>query len=443
MLRRRWILVVALLLLGLAAGLFAVQQVGRFAVELERHSHECIQEGFNTTLSWGHLQRVRTGRIERTLLFLGDGEPLVVIDLCNRSLWGDLAVSLADSGGRVVFSASGRLIEVRDALDLEQGEYTLTIEWRRAGFGGTSLCLKGGTVWVQEPAIPFTEVAARPGAGFSWPYLLHVPDGVPVTALLVEPNNTGTAHDWFRPHLEAAKGRLERAGAWAEDLGVAVLVPVFPRPQSSWQIYTHALDRDCLNTEESGLVRLDLQLAAMIADAQQRLADREIAVHEKVLLYGFSASAMFANRFTLLHPELVAGMACGSPGGWPIAPVAAHDGRDLPYPIGTGDLEQLIGMALDLEAVRQVPMYLFVGGDDNNDSVPYRDGYEVQDQELIDSLFGATPVERWPAAERLYQEACCSATFKLFPGVGHEVSGEMEEGVLGFFHGVLREMESL
>ena len=31
-------------------------------------------------------------------------------------------------------------------------------------------------------------------------------------------------------------------------LKVAVLMPVFPRPKTDWQIYTHALDRDALMT---------------------------------------------------------------------------------------------------------------------------------------------------------------------------------------------------
>ncbi|HML49272.1 MAG TPA: hypothetical protein PKE04_21240, partial [Clostridia bacterium] len=50
-----------------------------------------------------------------------------------------------------------------------------------------------------------------------------------------------------------------------------------------------------------------------------------------------------ANRFALLHPDRVRAAAIGSPGGWPVAPVAQAEGNDLPYPIGIADVAQLTG----------------------------------------------------------------------------------------------------
>lgn len=76
-----------------------------------------------------------------------------------------------------------------------------------------------------------------------------------------------------------------------------MLVPVFPRPTSNWQIYTHALDRDSLITTVSGLERIDLQLLAMIDDARQRLKERDVLIGNEVFLNGFSASGSFVNRF--------------------------------------------------------------------------------------------------------------------------------------------------
>ena len=106
-----------------------------------------------------------------------------------------------------------------------------------------------------------------------------------------------------------------------KDLDVVILVPVFPRPEENWRIYTHALDRDVLETDIPELRRLDLQLEAMIDDATNRLSRQSWRVNPKVLMWGFSASGMFVNRFTLLHPDRVLAVVVGSPGGWPIAPV--------------------------------------------------------------------------------------------------------------------------
>ena len=89
------------------------------------------------------------------------------------------------------------------------------------------------------------------------------------------------------------------------------------------------------------------------------------------------------------------------------------------YPIGVCDVEELTGDPFDVESFRQVPLFFFVGDQDTNDSVPYSDGYEDADEALIFELFGETPVERWPIAERIYESVNADAEFHLYPGVGH------------------------
>ena len=65
--------------------------------------------------------------------------------------------------------------------------------------------------------------------------------------------------------------------------------------------------------------------------------------------------------------------------------------------------------------------------------VPIRDSYEAEDERLIGELFGKTPVDRWPAAERLYKDALPRATFKLYPGAAHRITPEMAADVRAFF----------
>jgi dienelactone hydrolase len=284
-------------------------------------------------------------------------------------------------------------------------------------------------------------VAADPAAGFRSGYYLYLPhaprrDAHGQATLLVQPNNSGTTTDDIA---------VQRRDAWwtgferkriADQLGTPLLVPVFPRPASAWRVYTHALDRDTLTTRDPALARLDLQLIAMIDDARAHLATEGWPVASRVLIQGFSASGMFANRFTALHPERVRAAAIGSPGGWPIAPVDAVRGTPLPYPAGVGDLQLLTGRSFDAAAFAQVPQFIYLGSADDNDSLSHEDSWEQPVAAEVDRLFGDTPVARWPQAEALYRQAGVRARFELVPGVGHDRKA-LQDRSTAFFQQVL------
>lgn len=271
---------------------------------------------------------------------------------------------------------------------------------------------------------------ASPKDGFSWGYLLYVPERVVSPYLLVIPNNTGTVSDDLQVHAKAAHNLMKWKKADADTLGVALLIPVFPRPESIGHVYTHALDRDCLQIQQSEYKRLDLQLIAMIDDVREQLSQKGAELSEQVLLFGFSASGMFANRFALLHPDRVRAAAIGSPGGWPIASVAQVEGNDLPYPIGIADVAQLTGEAVDVQAFSRIPQLFFLGDSDDNDAS--ETCYYEDLRELTANNFGMTPVERWTMAEALYAQCGANAVFTHYPGVGHEYTDVMREDVLAF-----------
>lgn len=164
----------------------------------------------------------------------------------------------------------------------------------------------------------------------------------------------------------------------------------------------------------------------MLDHVQSTLKSRGWPVQPGHLFWGFSASGMFVNRFTILHPEHVLAAAVGSPGGWPIAPLTHWKRHCLRFPVGICDLEQLAGRPVNMETYRSIPHFFFIGNQDTNDSVPYNDGYEDQDEHLIFTLFGITPIERWAVAEELYETARVNATFKQYLNVGHRPSGFSE-----------------
>ncbi len=286
-------------------------------------------------------------------------------------------------------------------------------------------------------------VPSDPAQGFSWPYYLGVPPALGAhAALLVEPNNTGAASDDLAVHDRAAEMLALTRANHMEAIGVPWLVPVFPRPETP-PIYTHALDRDTLQTNEPGLERIDLQLVAMIADARRRLAERELSVAPRVLLNGFSASGAFAHRFAALHPELVQGVASGSGAGWPIAPVAEWDGLALRYPVGIDDLASLIGTPFSPAGYRRVPFYLYVGDADENDPVP---GWDPVDRDAVFALTGVMsgPIwPRWVVAEEIHEGTdMTNAEFAVYTGVGHTVTSAMSADLQAFLSGALPEPET-
>lgn len=165
----------------------------------------------------------------------------------------------------------------------------------------------------------------------------------------------------------------------------------------------------------------------------ETVGDLGIVASERVLMMGFSASGQFTNRFAILHPERILAAAAGSPGGWPLAPVDRWQGEVLNYNVGIADVGALTGINIDIAELRAVPLFLYMGDADTNDSVPYSDGTDQDQREQVNRLFGTAPVERWPHAEAIYAAAGMNAAFRLYPGVGHTISSRMFDDVADFF----------
>jgi predicted esterase len=304
-----------------------------------------------------------------------------------------------------------------------------------------SLAVKGSVAQpCQVDAAHLLEIAASPGQGFHWPYLLYVPEKPTAGHLLVAPNNTGFETEDLALLRASATCTVREQARVASTLGAPLLVPLFPRPATSegtGNLYLHALTRAALETQRPDWKRVDLQLLAMVKDAQRRLSERGAPADRRLLLTGFSASGSFVNRFAMLHPKDVLAVAVASPGGWPLAPVATLAGEPLPYPVGLADLEALVGQPPSPEALRQIHWLFLLGADDDNDAVPHRDSFSAADQALVFRRFGKTPVSRWKKAEGLYRDAGLKARFRLYPRTGHEVSAAMQADILRFFQDAL------
>ena len=281
----------------------------------------------------------------------------------------------------------------------------------------------------------FWKIPADTNLGFSWPYYLATPDtATRARVLLVEPNNSPDRNNDWTYHDDWAGQLVTNRCSFASELGVPLLVPSFHVPRDPWQVFPSQLNRAALTNSLPGLVRYDLQLIAMIDDARRRLADVGIEVNRRVFMMGFSSSGMFANRFSLLHPDRVKAVAVGAP-GVSMACTATWKGETLNYPVGTADIGALIGLSIDMTRVRHMPMYFYMGDQDiHNDPAPVPSCFEPAHGAQILRLFGANQVERWPEYERLYASAGCDAQFVLYPNIGHALIPPMLDDIRAFFN---------
>lgn len=276
---------------------------------------------------------------------------------------------------------------------------------------------------------------------FNFPYFLYIPDQIAQgesVHIIVETNNSGFADDDFQKHIEKAKRTATMdyyiGNYVAQNLRIPLLVPVFPRSKKEWKIYTHALDRDVIVQKGILLERIDMQLIEMFNDARMRLKKKNIDTKEKFLMTGFSASGTFANRFTMINPERISAVAAGGMNGLLILPLDSLNGIELKYPLGSGDLNELVNKKFNKELFLKTPQFYFMGELDDNDAVPYDDAFDQNEREIIFSLLGEEMLpERWTNCMNIYLDNNVNTTIKTIDNTGHEHPESIKKEIVEFF----------
>ena len=363
---------------------------------------------------------VENGQIVSQLYVAKEGRPEWRPYLDKPLEW--LRANRADALGRVF--PNGKLAQSRETA----AEWVkLLREWRAATAQSDPT--------VREAII----VHAVPEKGFHYPYLLRMPHELaPKSAryLLVETNNTGAVSDDFKVHVDAAT-KLSRGGLGAyvaRRLDLPYLMPIFPRPKTNWEMYTHQLDRDVMSLKDGPLRRLDLQLIAMIDDARERLRSHGYEVDEQVLMTGFSASATFANRFTMIHPERVRAVATGGLNGLVMIPHARLNQIELPYPLGLADFEQITARRFNERAWRNVPQFIYMGAKDDNDALHFGDGYSDEERGIVYAAIGEKmQPDRWQRGQDVYKKAGANAKFTTYEHAGHWTDAKINNEIVEFF----------
>ena len=102
---------------------------------------------------------------------------------------------------------------------------------------------------------------------------------------------------------------------------------------------------------------IEEQVVKIICRAKSILEqERGLVVKDRIFLNGYSSSGVFAQRFALLHPDIVE-TACigGASGSIPIPT------EKLAYPLGIADYESLTGKRFDLESYSKIKFRYYVG----------------------------------------------------------------------------------
>ena len=297
---------------------------------------------------------------------------------------------------------------------------------------------------------PYLEVPADPARQFNYPYILFTPPQLPSRCpihLIVEPNNgpSVTADD---QQLNTARAAALRVAAhsslgneMAQHFGFPLLVPIFPRPAigNDSDLDTYSLSRAALFATGK-LQRIDLQLIAMIGDAQQRLRASGVTMEPKILMTGFSGSGLFVSRFILLHPDEVAAAAFGGLNSFIAVPAATWQGRALEYPLGLADYTSIAGHAFDKRAYDAVPQLAFQGENDDNDAIPEDDKYSAAERDVVWALFGKKMFpDRWEAVQAAYKRSGSTVIFKTYSQIGHGFDQRALGDVAVLFAAALRD----
>jgi hypothetical protein len=202
----------------------------------------------------------------------------------------------------------------------------------------------------------------------------------------------------------------------------AVLTPLFPAGIG---------DPDDLHNfkflEYQG-IRFDLLLLEIVAEAARRFPVQG----EKFYLYGFSGGGQFAHRFLYLHPDRLAAITIGAPG-------RITQLTDDRWWLGTKGMREKFGTVPSIEAIRQVPVQMVVGGDDietweinNPGGSNWMAGVE---------LTGSTRIERLRTLAANFRSHGIEVRFDLVPGVAHSGFG-VRPTVEDFLAGQLRPVRS-
>lgn len=184
-------------------------------------------------------------------------------------------------------------------------------------------------------------IADNKEKGINIPSIIAIPQVERMNNQIIFESNNNESEK-FSEIFEQGCQTCLRLSTLTKEYPAPLVVPLIPGGKGI--PYLQQLSKECFQLSTTDLnYRIDEQIVKIIEQAKEILnINYRINVSDKIFLNGYSSSGVFAQRFSLLHPELIE-TACigGASGSIPIPT------EKLGYPLGIKDYETLFGKIFD------------------------------------------------------------------------------------------------
>lgn len=191
--------------------------------------------------------------------------------------------------------------------------------------------------------------------GINIPSILSIPLSNEVNnQIIVEANNLESEDS--KKILEQGIQTGYRLACLTCDLPASIIIPLIPSHKN--YPYLQQLSIECFDIPKGDKnYRIDEQVVRIINKSKVILKNEVgLTASDKIFLNGYSSSGVFAQRFALLHPDVVETACIGGASGSIPVPT-----KDLSYPLGIADYEQLTGKEFDFENYSKIKFRYYVG----------------------------------------------------------------------------------
>ena len=193
----------------------------------------------------------------------------------------------------------------------------------------------------------------------SLPYILVMPDNLENNKELVMESLNFEGTNIIEKIMPNVIEQLKDMVEIVDD--APILVPFIPDVRGG-RPYYQQLSRECFEESINGeynidYPRIDLKVINTINSAKNKIKkETGKEVKNKIFLNGYSSSGVFAQRFALIHPEIVGRALIGGAAGSIPLPI-----EDFEYPLGIRDFKELFGKEFDKEEYRKIYFAYYVG----------------------------------------------------------------------------------
>ncbi|MFO7797123.1 MAG: hypothetical protein ACQERB_08085 [Promethearchaeati archaeon] len=284
-----------------------------------------------------------------------------------------------------------------------------------------------------DTSIENGKIEMRTTAGYNWwyyiPESLHKSD---FTYIFLEESHAQIED--YNNLTEDAKINLEGWKIISEMKKYILVTVAIPR-NFSRGYYPQGINWYSLNNSTPEFYyRPDLKVNTIISEFLSNLTNAGYSISEKILVSGFSAGGMWANRYTLLHPDRIKAVAIGQAGGWLAMPISEYNGSELNWPMGINDFYNLTGSEYyKQELLKSVPQFIFIGDSDNSST--YHTEPWLTEEEI--KIWGNSDPERLETQCNYLQNSSYNVRFKKYSDVEHSFTINMKLDVLEFFDVIL------